>query len=316
MTTQDGSVLDGYLTRHSNMLKNDPMDYIAEQILPAVPVGPTTGKVPGYGSEHLRIVNTVHRGKGEYMEVDTQVYSSDNYEIVDHGIKEIVTENQQRNAITPYDALLDVTASLTSLQWLAKEKALADTLTGGVVITQGTTLSGNSQYNNRNHSDSDPIGDAVTAKDTVRTASGKVPNVAIMSWAVAENLRFHNQFVEFLGWKDMRPGGLNYQELAFALGLDRVLVSKAIYNTAKRGQTDSFADVWGKDIVYAYISPNMQLRDKTLGIEVRKSGTAPRQIYRAAHDEPINSTKITCLDNYDQLILNAECGYLLQDVIA
>lgn len=316
MTTQDGSVLDAFLTQHSNMLLNTDDMFIAEKILPAVPVGPTTGKIAGYGSEHLRIMNTVHRGKGEYLEVDTQVYSSQDYEIVDHGLKEIVTENQQRNAITPYNALLDVTMALSSIQQLAKERALAVSLTDPAIITQGVTLSGNSQYDNLDHADSNPIEDGILAKATIKDASGKIPNVAIMNWEVAENLRFHDQFVHFLGWREMRPGGLSNQELAFALGVQQVLIGKATYNSAKRGQTDVFANVWGNDLIYAYVSPNLQLRDKTLGVEVRKSGTSPRQIYRKPNDEPINSTKITCLDNYDQLILNATCAYLIQDVIA
>lgn len=316
MTVQDGAILDQFLTQHSNMLTNDPAGFLAEKILPSVGVGPTTGKIAGYGGEHLRIVNTVHRGKGDYLEVDTFTTSSQTYDITDHGLYEIVTENMMRNAITPYNADLDVTLALTSLQQLAKEKALADTLTSASVITQGVTLSGNAQYHNRDHADSDPIGDLIAAKAAVKDNSGMLVNTAIMNWEVAENLRYHGQLLDRMGFKDQRPGGLTDAELANALNVERVLIGKATYNTAKRGQTDAFANVWGNDIVYAHIASNLALRQKTLGVEVRKNSTAPRQVYRWNNNMPVNSHSIAVLDNYDQLILNATCAYLIQDVIA
>lgn len=316
MSTNDRAVLDGFLSGHSNQLSNSADAFIAEKILPPVSVNETTGKIAGYGDEHLRIVNTVHRGKGKYLEVDTQTYTSDTYEIIDHGLTEIITENMLRNVITPYNVDIDVTAALTSLQIIGKEKALADTLTSAAIITQGVTLSGNNQYNNIVHADSTPIQDAIAAKVAVKDNSGVMVNTAIMNWEVAENLRFHNAFVTYLGYKDMRPGGLSYEEVARALGVKKILIGSATYNTAKRGQAASYANIWGNDIVYAHIADNLELRQKTLGVEVRKSGTQPRQVYRWNNNEPVGSHTVAVLDNYDQLLLNPECAYLLQDVIS
>ncbi len=315
MSTNDRAVLDRFLTQHSNGLFNEASDFIAEQILPAVGVGPTTGKVPGYDSDHLRIVNTVHRGKGEYVRIDSGAKNSSNYEIVDHGLTHVITDNDRRNATTPFDAQKDASIMLTSLQALAKEKALADVLTGGSVITQGATLSGNAQYAKRSHADSKPIEDRLTAFNTVEDAAGVTPNVAIMNQKVARALRFHGQLMEALGYKDHRPNGLTNDELAKALEVDRVLIGKAMYNSAKEGQTAVLSPVWGNDLVYAHIAPNLELRQKTLGIEVRKDKTSPRAVYKWMNKEPIDSETICVTDNYDQLILNATCAYLLQDVI-
>lgn len=313
---QDSAVVDQLLTRHSNGLFNNSDFFIAEQILPAVAVGPTTGKVPAYGTEHLRLQNTVHRGKGNYNEVETLVYNTDTYDITDHGLFETVTDAQKRNALNPFDALQDATTGLTHLQFIAKEKALADALTATATITQNTTLSGNSQYNNRDHADSTPIEDKNTAFGTIEDSIGMEPNTAIMSPKVARALKFHAQLLDALGYKDNRPGGLNDAELAKALGVDRVLIGRGFYNSAARGQSDSIAQIWGKDLVFARIEQNVGLRQKTLGIEVRKSGTSPRQVRRFNPAMPVNSTQIICTDNYDQLLLNVECAYLIKNAIA
>lgn len=316
MSQVDRAIIDMFLTNHSNGLFNDTNDFIAERILPAVPVKETTGKVPNYGTDHLRIVNTSHIGKGGYLEVDTITRGSDTYDIQDHGLTTTVTQREKDNVQRPYDALIDATTVLTSMQMLAKEKALADSLQDPTIITQGTTLSGNSQYDKKDHADSDPIEDSLTAKETIRSACGRKPNTIITSDTVADRLRVHSQLLDALGFKESRPGGLTDQELARALGVDQILIGSAVYETAKQGQTSSLADIWAKDLIYAVIAPRIELRQKTLGIEVRKNAKAPRRVRRWNLNEPEGATKVNVLDDYDQLILNAECAYLIQDAVA
>ena len=75
------------------------------------------------------------------------------------------------------------------------------------------------------------------------------PNFAVMDWKVANTglspryfggPRFHNE----------RAGQLSDAELAKAMGVDRLYIAKAVYNTANEGQTDGLGAVWGKHIVF------------------------------------------------------------------
>lgn len=316
MTTQDRSILDGFLTGHSNMIAFEKSDYISEQILPVKTVKQTTGIVPGYGNNHLRISKTAHVGKGEYRLLDTENYESDTYNISDHGIKEIVTKRAKDNSNKPYDALIDATDFLTSVQMTVKEKGLADTLTSTSIITQNTTLTGTQQYNNRSNADSKPIENRAAAISAIRATSGMVANTAIMSWEVMEALRYHEAFLDTLGFKDFKPGGLSYGDVARALSVEKVLVGKAMYNDSVQGQSDSLKPIWGKDLIYAYVADSLKLKQKTLGMEIRTNGTSPREIRRRDVDEPVGATKVICTDNYDQLLSNVECAYLIKDAIA
>lgn len=311
--SQNVAITDKFLSGASNMLV--PTGFIAESILPAVSVKETTGKVANYGNGHLRIENTVHTGEGPYARVDSITRGSDAYDIEDHGLQGTITDNDFRNVEDPYDARLDETLALTTHLALGKEKALADALQDPAIITQGATLTGNAQYNNRTHADSDPIGDMQTARDTVLDSTGTLINTAIMSTKVYNALRFHETLISSLGFTDQRPGALSRQELAQALELDNIFVGNAIYNSAKQGQTAVLANVWAKDLIYATIGLPA-LRQKVLGWEIRKSGTTPRQVVRQKNFTPVGSEEVAVTDNYDQLLLNATCAYLVQDVIA
>ena len=310
--SQNTALIDKFLTNASNMLL--PAGYISEMILPAVPVQQTTGKIANYGDGHLRIVNTVHVGEGGYARVESITRDSDTYSIENHGLQGTITDEDFRNVEKPYDARIDETLALTTHLWLGKEKALADTLQDPTIITQGATLTGNAQYNKRDHADSNPIEDMQTARDTVLDSIGVSINTAIMSKKVFNALRFHAQLLN-TGYVQNRKGQLTGEELAAVLEVDNIFVGEAIFNSAKQGQTAVIAQVWGKDLIYARIGPPA-LRQKVLGWEIRKAGTTPRAVVRKSNFTPVGSEEIAVTDNYDQLILNANAAYLLQDVIA
>lgn len=310
---QNNAITDKFLTNMSNKLV--PTGFIAEQVLPIVPVKETTGKIANYGNGHLRIETTLHIGRGGYARVDSVTRASDSYSLENHGLQSTLTDEDFRNVEKPYDARIDETDALTTHLLLGKEVGLANILQDPAIITQGKTLSGNAQYNNRDHADSDPIGDRQDAGDALIDAIGSDANGAVMSRKVYNRLRFHAQLVRQLGFADNRTGGLSGEELATALEVDRIYIGDALYNAAKEGQTDDIQPVWGKDLIYIKTG-TPALRQKVLGYTLVKSGRAPRVVQRMKNFTPRGSEEISVDDSYDQLILNAECAYLIQDAIA
>lgn len=312
MTTQSKAIVDKLLTNVSNQLV--PTGYISEQILPELKVKQYSGKIANYGNGHLRIVNTVVGGKSHYPMVDSITRSSDTYQIESHGLKDIVTKEDYANVEKPYDAEEDVTIALSTHLWLGKEKSLADTLTSTSIITQNTTLAGTDQFSD--YDNSNPLGELKDARIAVRDGCGFAPDTAIMDWSVAETLRFHPQLLDVLGFKHNRPNGLTDMELARALNVRKVLIAEAVYNSAVQGQSDSLAPVWGKHLVFAKLPDRVGLRQKSLGYRVQLAGQAPRQVYKANQDEPVDSKKIMVVDAYDQILTDANCAYLIENAIA
>jgi len=307
------AVQDKLLTQVSNRIT--PEGYVSDMILPRLTVRNGTGKLADYGNGHLRIVSTIMGGKGMAPRVDVVTRTSNSYDITRHGLEGMVTPDDFANADAPYDARKDETEALVTMLWLAREKGLADALTNTATITQNTTLSGTSQFSD--FANSDPLGQFLTARKTIRDSTGLPPNGAVMDWEVAQQLRYHPGILEALGFTTgVRTGALTPQELASALQVDRLLIAKAVHNSAKLGQSDSVAAVWGKHIVFFKTPATAGKKQVSLGYNLEFSGRSPRMVFRSNVDNPPQSEKIVVVDDYEQNLTNVNAAYLIKDAIA
>lgn len=291
-----------------------PKGYICEQVLPEIQSAQYTGKLGIYGSAHLRIENSLKGGRGKYRRVETTQSSTTSFDIEGHGLEGFISKEDYRNKLEPFDAEVDEVEGITEILFLEKEKMLADTLTSTAILTQNVTLSGTSQFSDLNNSD--PLGVAATARAAILDGCGFLPNMAIMDVKVWNILRFHPALLDSLGFKQARPGGITQDEMAIALGVDKVLYANARYNSAKEGQTAVLAPVWGKDIVFCVSPESAQKKQTALGYMVRLQGSAPRKVSKWANNNPSDSTSVLVEDEYDMLISNATAGYVIKAAIA
>lgn len=306
------AIVDKLLTNVSSMYQ--PEGFISEQVLPLVEVKQKTGLLGKYGSDHLRIEHSMAGGRGEYRRVEPITRTTTSYQVESHGLEGLVTEDDYRNVELPFDAEKDEVIGLSNLIWLNKESALASTLTSTSIITQNTTLSGTSQYND--YLNSDPIGDFKTARLTVYNGCGMPPNAALMSWEVANTLAYHSQILSALGFAQNRSGQLSDQELGKAMGIEKLYIAKPKYNSAKEGQTASLSSVWGKHIVFFYAPDKAAPYQTSLGYRIALQGQAQKRVFKYSVNNPPNSTGILVDDSYDFLISNVGAGYLIKDAIA
>lgn len=293
-----------------------PKGYISEQILPVVTHTMSSGKIGAYGKEFLRIENTVKGGRGKYRRVDLGVVNTDSFYIQGHGLEDIVTKEDYRNKMLPFDAEKDKTVGLTHMLFLEKEQIVANAMSDTSVITQNVTLSGTQQYNDKLNSD--PLSDWETARATIIDASGVPPNTGIMDYKVFNTLRNHPAILDFLGFKfpGAGPGPATVQQLAMAMDVEKLLIGTARYNTAKEGQADSLGAVWGKNLIFAVCPDSSQLQQVSFGYMVRYDGEAPRRVFKYPENNPPESNVILVEDNYDALVTQAEAAYLIKNAIA
>ena len=306
------SVQDMLLTNVSNKIQ--PMGYVSDRLLTPLKVKMTTGKIGTYGNGHMRVVQTLMGGKGKAPRVDVVTRSSDTYSIDRHGLEGILSPDDFANAQQPFDARSDEVDALTTMLWSAREKGLGDALTDTSVLTNNTTLSGTDQYND--FTNSDPLGDFITARAAIRGAIGLPPNKVVMDWLVADTLRYHPGILDALGFKDNRAGQLTDQDLARALAVDEVLVAKAVHNSGKLGQADVIAPIWGKHMVWLYAPKAAQKMQKTLGYNIEFAGRGARKVFRSAIDNPPESERIVVVDDFQQFLSDVTGAYLIKDAIA
>lgn len=109
----------------------------------------------------------------------------------------------------------------------------------------------------------DPIGDLRSAKTTVLESTGFEPNTLVIGQQVFDALVDHPDIVDRVkysgGVGNGNPARVNEQTLAALMGLERVMVAKAIQNTAAKGATNAHSFIAGKKalLVYTPASPGL-----------------------------------------------------------
>lgn len=312
MSSQLKAPVEKLLTNVSQALI--PEGYVSELVLPVVQSKQKTGKLGKYGQGHLRIEHSTIGGRGGYRRSEPIIRDSDTYSIVSNGLEGLVTEDDYDNVELPFDAEKDEVMGLTTQIWLGKENDLASALTSTAVITQNTTLSGTAQFSD--YANSDPLDKFKTARLAIRNGCGLPPNFAVMDWSVANTLAYHPGILEALGFTMNRAGQLSDAELAKAMGVEKLYIAKAVYNSAKEGQTDSLGAVWGKHIVFGVAPSAAAPYQVSLGYRVVLSGRPQRRVFKHPVSNPPNSTAVLVDDSYQFLIQNAGAGYLIKNAIA
>lgn len=310
--SQMKAIVDKLLTGVSSAYV--PKGFLCEDILPTIKSKQYSGLLGKYGTSHLRVENSVKGGRGKYRQIETRVYSTLSYLIEGHGLEGFVSKEDYANVEEPFDAERDETMGLATVLWLEKEKSLADTFASAAIITQNTTLAGTAQFND--YANSDILGVNTTAQNTILDATGMFPNLAIMDVKVFKTLRYHPQLLDALGFKWDRPGGMGQDEMAKALGVDKVLFGSARYESGKEGQASALLPVWGKHIHYAISPAKAEIMQKSVGYLVTPTDGSPRKTYKEANFNPPGSTKLLVEDEYDMLISDATCAYSVLNAIA
>jgi len=176
------------------------------------------------------------------------------------------------------------------------------------------TLSGTTCWSDQ--SNSVPESDIETAKKQVLIASGMPANTIHIPWEVASLLKRHPAIREVVkysaGKYDAFEGGpLN--GLPPVLWELNVVVSKATYNSANIGQTQSNAFIWADDVWVGYVNQVPSPMDQSFGYTFEaepltiKTGRLPF----LNHSDAIEATE-DCLAK----VIASACGYLIINCIA
>ena len=303
-----GSRLDTVLTKVS--LKYKPEGFIANMLLTPLTVGKWTGLIGSYGTAHLQLVNSRVFDRGEYRTVPTVDRNiTTNYNVGNHGLKDLVTERDIEEVEEPFMARNDVTEGLRNLLITEKEYAVASLLRNLATYPTGSkkTLSGNSQWSD--FENSDPISDIKDAKQVVWDKAKRKPNFMILPYDVSLNLKFHPKLTGIYGQSGTYTN-IDMEQIRRVFGIQNMLIPEAAYVNSNGVETA----FWGKDVIIGYADTRAMREQRTFGYRIMKSGHESRVFSREASDA-INTEKILSDMAYQYMITNANCGYLIQNAI-
>lgn len=308
---REDRLLSGVSRRHS------VEGLVANQVLTSVNVKKSTGLIGKYGNEHLRIVNSLVGGMTQYPQITVDTKSSDRYVLEKHGLSTVISEEELDNEEQPFDAQSDATMDVTERLLLGREYALSSVLTSTSVLTNNTTLSGTSQYND--YTNSTPLEDFQAARASIYAKTGKDTRMkggfCLLPWDVENALSYHPDLLDLYKYTGSMGSGLTLEQLKQALKVDRIIFAWSQYDSSKEGQTANIVPTWGKNIIFGFAPRTGTKRTTSLGFNVTKKSQSHRT-FVSKIDDPPNAQKILVDINYDDLITDVGAGYLIKDAVA
>lgn len=240
--------IDAALTNFAQEYASQSAGFIADKVAPPVFVNKETNYYWVHGDEGFEL-STADRAPGTNYPVIAWTKSTDSYVCSGYGLSSFVTKEEMANADEQVDPARDAVKLIVDKLMLAYEKRVADLAFSSSTFTQTGALDSADRWNAET---SDPIDKVSYAKSYVRGKIGVEANTAVVGYEVFRALQ-KNSLIRKAVFGLNAPETLPTEaQIAQALGVDRLLVGRAVYASA----ANTFTDLWGKYAFIAYIDPN------------------------------------------------------------
>lgn len=309
MTTAQARVIDPILSTVARGYKN--ADFVGDALFPVVPVPQRGGKIITFGKEDFRLYAT-GRAPGTNTKRVQYGHEGSPFALEQHALEGVVPFElmEDANTVPGIDLGSGAVRKTQNIIGLRLEKAQADIATNAnnYASSNKTTLVGSAQWSDYSGT-SNPVTDVETAKEAVRSKTGKRANTVVMGAAVWAKLRQHPVIVDrikYTGRDSATP-----ELIAQLFGVERVRIGDAIYETES-----GFADVWGKFVVVAYTNTASvaDLGEPSYGYTYRLNGyPIVEQPYQ---DRNAKSWVYPVTDEVSPVIAGPEAGYLISAAVA
>lgn len=249
LTPGQARIVDPVLSQHARGYIQ--AELVARSLFPFAPVPMYGGKVIQFDKSAFRLVNT-QRAPGTATKRVQFGYQGEPYAIVPNALEASVPRELMRDATVVPGIDLGTRAINTVLKImnLGHEVACANIArnTANYDANHQLALSGTSVWSN---AASDPSGNIATAREAIRESIGVYPNTCLLSAKAMKSLKFHPQILDRI--KYTSRDSVTTQILSGLWEIPNVVVGQAV--TADP-VTDAFGDVWGPDVVLAYVAPS------------------------------------------------------------
>lgn len=257
---------DQALTDFSVAYFQNDSNYVATQVFPLANVAQKSNKYHVYDKAASFRSDAEKRSPG--TESNTRLYtmSTGTYDCDVVSVAINVSEQQAANADSGVDPERDAAEQTVQDIRIRMESDWASAaFSTGVWGTESTA--------SWSLSTGDPVGDLATAKRTVLQNTGFEPNTLVLGANAWYNGLWQNSAIRGL-LADNQPQIITPQMVGQHFGFDRVLIAKAVQNTATQNSTadPAMGFIGGSHALVCYVDPNPGLRKPTAGRTFSWSG--------------------------------------------
>lgn len=282
---------------------------IYDQILPVVDVPKEAGVIPTFPTEAFRPRKTVRALRAESNQILPDDFGSLPVILDEHDLAYPIDYREDYESAFPLQQhALDVVMRGIELR---KEVTVAGMVqdasnyaSGNSITLSGDATAATAQLNKSKGSPETVISNA---KNAVRSKIAIKPNVIAMGYAVWEVLRKHPELRGILG--ATKDKIVTLEEAAQIFGVSKVVVGEAVAEEAA-GQ---FVDLWGKNIVLAYVPETRDMYAPAFGYTLRRTGGLTSDTYESVGGK-VQYVRAT--DIYKPYILGNSAGYLIKEAVS
>lgn len=257
MATARRFVQNAAMTAIAIGFRNPDVAYIADMVMPRVPVPTETFKWLRYvDAEAFTLPSTRVGRKGKVNEVEFSA-TEESGSVETYGLQSVIPKSdidaaaaQRAAGLTTYDPRNFTTAMLANLMMLDREIRVAAAVqaTGNYDAANVTNLaSAGDRFDSA-------TGDAEAVIDAALNGTFIVrPNTAVFPEPVWQKLRKNPLLVKAVKGTTQGAGKITQEEFKAYFELQNLYVGAAYANSAKPGQTPTMARVWGKTAAFLFL---------------------------------------------------------------
>lgn len=230
---------------------NERTDFVADQVFtPVYTPEKALFKVYQYDGRELRDIDTASDSKSEASRIDYGVFTKDRTTTL-HKLKADIDPRDEKvfdGAVA--DVSADSAEAIASHLLIRRERAFVTLATTAANYPASLTKQLVDASTRLTDAGGDIEAEAEIAHTAVRTACGKNPNAACISWTGLMKLIRSPSVVarvKYTGEGNLRASQETIRNL---LGVDELIVSKAVYNSAAEGAARVISDVWADDLLF------------------------------------------------------------------
>lgn len=265
----------------------------------------------------LKIKDTARAPRGKYNRGDWE-FEMGTYSCKERGWEEPVDDSEANLYRRFFDAEEVATHRAVDILLRKQEQRIASAVFNVANITQTAAVA----IEWSTAATATPRANVMTAKAAMRSSSGLEPNVGVCSKKVFDNLLVTAEVTaKFLYTNPIELGAYEAQARVIAqyLGLDRLFIGGAVYDSAKEGQAMSIADLWDDEYfgLFKVSSGGMDLREPCLGRTFLWTADSPQNLVSEQYrDDSIRSNIYRVRHNVDEAFVFTGAGYLLSNITA
>jgi hypothetical protein len=289
--------------------------FIGTKAMPPLSVDAKSGTYPKIqiaAGELLSAGSTERTADGSYGEAVRQ-WTSDNYECVDRGLEERVDDTVSQDLARFFNV------EVATARWLLRNVTLSHEIRVAAALVNATTFGAGTNsavpYTEANIATISFVADVLAAIERVRN-NGTNPDTLILSSTVYNRVRRATLVQNFVAGALGKGSEVSQTTLASAFadeGIRQVLVGKARYNLAKKGQAYSAANVWGNTYIWVgKCNPTAATpQDGGAGFTFYWNAEGGIFVTESYRDEKRRSSMIRVRQNTTEKVVDATAGTLI-----